>query len=365
MCVSLPDILLNNRYMTRSCKNLMPLLCLLAVAAGGCRRSDSAFTIEGNLKNVAKNELYLIGLQKPFDRIDTLRLEKGAFRYEAETDTLLPLMLLFNRDKTLFFFAEKGATVTVEGDALLPDSVRISGGEANEELNRFRERIRGRDSLRIMAEADSFIRSHPFSQASVYLLDRCFVQSFRPDVRRIDTLTGTLSGMLHDHPFIRSLQKKIENAVKADTGRYVSNFRMKNRKGENLTSYRFRDKVLVVCFWATWDSLSVKRREELKALRKKLKKEEAEFVYFSLDMDRTRWEEAVKNDTLDGEHAFDGEGWESPVVKQFGVERLPLAVVLSPQRKVAAKSADTEAVDSCVRALLKQEKERKNKLKKR
>lgn len=352
--------------MIRYTKGFIPLLCLFLFMAGSCQRSTKVFTLEGNLKNVTGKELYLLGTQKPFDRIDTIRLEKEKFTYEAETDTLLPLTLLFNQGETLPLFVDKGLKITIEGDALQPDSIRITGGEANEELNQFKMRIRNiRDSVSLLAEADSFIRSHPFSQVSVYLLDNYFVQTPQPDLKRMNGLIESMSGMLHDHPLILSLQKKLDDALKADTGRYVSSFRIKNLKGENLTSYHFRDKALVFSFWATWNEPSLKMQEGLKALRKKLKKEDIEFVYFALDMDKKRWQDTIRNDTLSGEHACDGEGWESPVVKQFGIEKLPTVVVLTPQRKIVTKSADIRELTHRIEALLKQEKERKSKLKRR
>lgn len=347
-------------------RNHLLVLYIALLIGSSCQRPTKVFTLEGNLKNVTGKELYLFGTQKPFDRIDTIRLEKGKFTYEAETDTLLPLTLLFNQGETLPFFVDKGLAVTIEGDALLPDSIRITGGEANEELSQFRTRIRNmKDSVQLLAEADSFIRKHPFSQVSVYLLNKYFIQTTKPDFKRINALIESMSGMLHDHPLILLLQKKLDDALKADTGRYVSSFRIKNRKGENLTSYYFRDKVLVLSFWTTWNAPSLKMQEELKALRKKLKKEDIEFVYFALDMDKKRWEDTVRNDTLSGEHACDGEGWESPVVRQFGIEKLPTVVVLTSQRKIVTKSADIRELTRRIEALLKQEKERKEALKKK
>lgn len=336
-------------------------LCLAVLIGSSCRRPDNRFKLEGNLKNVSGDELYLFGTQKPFDRIDTIRLEKGRFAYETEMDTLTRLSLLFNGGQTLPFFADKGIQVRIEGDAAQPDFIRISGGEANEELNLFKTQVGNmRDSVRLIAEADSFIRKHPFSQVSIYLLERYFVQTSQPDFKRINTLIESMSGMLHDHPLIQFLQKKLDYSIKADTGRYVSSFRIKNRKGDNLTSYNFRDKVLVLSFWTTWSKPSLEIQEKLKALQKKLKKEDIAFVYFSMDMDKKRWDDTVKNDTLSGEHAFDGEGWESAVVKQFGIERIPTVVVLTPQRRIVAKSSDIDELTTKIETLLKQEKERKN-----
>lgn len=353
--------------MMRLNRNPILLLCLLLFILGSCQRSKKTFKLEGDIKNVTGNELYLFGTQKPFDRIDTIRLEKGKFKYETEIDTLLPLTLFFNQGEMLPIFADKGLTVSIEGDALQPDSLQITGGEENEDFSRFNLHIQSlKDSLELItAEADSFIRNHPFSQVSIYLLNKYFIQAPHPDFRRINTLIESMSGMLHDHPLIQSVQQKLDYAIKADTGKYVSSYRMKNLKGESLTSYNFRDKVLVLSFWATWSEPSMKLQKELATLQKKLKKEDVSFVYFSLDTDKKRWEDVAKNDTVSGEQTYDGEGWESAVVKQFGIEKIPTVVVMTPQRRIATKSSDIKELTDKIESLLKQEKERKNKLKKK
>lgn len=347
-------------------RNHLLVLGLALLIGSSCQRSDKLFRLEGKLENITGNELYLFGTQKPFDRIDTIRLEKGRFIYETEMDTLIQLTLLFNEGKTLPLFADKGLKVSIEGDATLPDSLQIKGGEANEELNQFKIRIRNmKDSVQLLAEADSFIRKHPFSQVSVYLLNKYFVQTDKPDFKRINTLIESMSGMLHDQPLIQSVQKRLDYSIKSDTGRYVSSFRIKNLKGDHLTSYHFRDKVLVLLFWATWSKPSLELQKELKTLQKKLTKEDIAFVFISLDMDKKRWKDTVKNDTIVGEQVCDGDGWESSLVKQFGVEKLPTAVLMTPQRKIVTKSSNIKELTAKIETLLKQEKERKNKLKKK
>lgn len=349
-----------NRY-------ILPALCLFLFATGCHRQPDTLFTLRGEVQDAASREFYLFSTERPFRRIDTIRPDRqGKFVYQTELDTLVRLTLYLGPDVTLPVFADKGRTVFLKGSALSADSLHLRGGAENDTLEVFNREVRLlRDSLQRLASADSFIRRHPSSQVSVYLLDRYFVQTPRPNYPRIDTLIQSMSGMLHDHPLILSVRKNLDNTLKSDTGHYVPNFRLKNLKDDNLTSYHFRDKVLVISFWATWNQGSLAVQEELKALQKRFQKKEVAFVYYCMDLDRERWKEAVRKDTLSGEQVCDGEGWESLVVRQFGVERIPAVVVLSPQRKVALRASGTQGVEDAVNALLRQEKERKDKLKRR
>ena len=71
--------------MMRLNRNPILLLCLLLFILGSCQRSKKTFKLEGDIKNVTGNELYLFGTQKPFDRIDTIRLDSVVTSYVIET----------------------------------------------------------------------------------------------------------------------------------------------------------------------------------------------------------------------------------------------------------------------------------------
>ncbi len=345
------------------------LFSSLLLLLGSCRHSDKEFQLKGELQNIYHNEFYLFGTEPPFNRIDTIRLnEDGSFSYQTELDTITHFTMLYNRGEMLPIFADKGLKVSIKGDASDPDSIFIRGGEQNEELNLFNERIHQyTDSLQVIAEADSFICHHPFSKVSIYLLDKYFIQTPHPNYKRTKELIESMSGLLHDDPLVESIEKKLDNAIKSDTGRYVSNFRMKDWKKENLTSHTFRNKVVVILFWASWDKLSSDLYTKMMEWQKKYKKEETvDFIYFSLDSDKKQWEEAVKGDSLTGHQVCDGEGWASSQVKLFGIERLPSLILLNPQRKIVNRQPiELEELSVRVDSLIKLEKTKKNKSKKK
>ncbi len=339
-------------------------LCTLIAILCACHQPKNRFTLNGELSNLEGEEVYLFGKYAPNDRVDTIRVTDGKFSYQAEIDTLTQLTLLFNQDRTIPLFVEKQWEVTLKGDALQPDSIKVTGGEANEELDQFRRLLAQRnDTLPECAVADTFITHHPFSQVSVYLLDRYFISQPQPNYRRIRELMKGMGGILHDHPLVSQMEKQVEKAFAADTGRYVSNFRMKRPGKEDINSYNFREQVMTILFWATWDKQSVALRDSLAAMQKKLKKEEAILIEYALDTDKSAWKEAAESDTLYAMQVFDGNGWNGNSVKLFNIENVPTIVVLSPQRRIALRTTDTEAVRQKVKALIQAEKERKKKLK--
>ncbi len=340
------------------------MVCALTATLTGCHKSQNLFTLSGQLSNLEGKEVYLYGEYDPYDRIDTIQVEDGKFSYQAEVDTLTQLTLLFNRDQTLPLYVDKQWQVTLTGDARVPDSIQVTGGTENEELHQFKQLLAHRaDSVTEAAVADSFITHHPFSQVSIYLLNRYFIRQPEPNYKRIQQLIKGMSGVLHDHPLIAEADKQTERTFAADTGRYISNFRMDRPGKEGINSYNFREKVVTVLFWATWDKHSVALRDSLNEMQKKLKKDDAILIAYSMDTDKDKWKASAEADTLYAMQSFDGEGWSSMTVKTFDITDVPTIVVLSAQRRIALRTTDISAVRAKVKQLIQAEKDRKKKFK--
>ncbi len=340
------------------------MICALTTTLTGCHKSQNQFTLSGQLSNLEGKEVYLYGEYKPYDHFDTISVENGKFSYQAEVDTLTQLTLLFNRNQAIPVYVDKEWNVTLTGNAQLPDSIKVTGGAENEELQQFKGLLAHRaDSVTEAAVADSFITHHPFSQVSVYLLNRYFIRQPEPNYKRIQQLIKGMSGVLHDHPLIAEADKQTERAFAADTGRYISNFRMNRPGKQDINSYDFREKVITVLFWATWDKQSVALRDSLNQMQKKFKKDDAILIAYSMDTDKNQWKASAEADTLYALQSFEGEGWNSMNAKTFNITDVPTIVVLSAQRRIALCTTDISAVRTKVKQLIQAEKDRKKKFK--
>ena len=174
-----------------------------------------------------------------------------------------------------------------------------------------------------------------------------------------------MSGKLQDNPIVQDLQKHLEDYIKADTGKYISNFRIKNKHNKYVNAYQFSGKYLVITFWASWLPEGIKLQKEIlkqKEARDK-KKEKVSFINVALDMDKKTWNELQK-DSLPDEQTCDFQGWEGDMVSKFGVTDLPQMVLLTPQRRVALRSTDLNAITARLDTLMLKDKERE-KLKKK
>lgn len=110
-------------------------------------------------------------------------------------------------------------------------------------------------------------------------------------------------------------------------------------------------KVVVVDFWATWCRPCV---EEFETLRKIAERHGSEVVLVGINLDRgdeiadadlERW---VAARGLPGHQIQDGRGWESPLVKEFGVREIPFTVVAAPDGSIVAVSERGRALERAI-----------------
>lgn len=233
------------------------------------------------------------------------------------------------------------------------EALSVNGNIYNEEftafqneLNRHQTVLSERDAKR---KAEEFIRNHPSSFVSLYLLDKFFVRKEVPDFDKIKEFTKSMTGVLQDKSYIEHLNEYIAQAEKIETGKYAPFFSLTNAKGERITrsSDAFKKKNLLINFWASWSDSTARRRcnTELKTLYKKYKGN----TYFnmlgvSLDIDKKEWQNAIERDTLSWEQVCDFGGLDSEIAKQYAVSQLPGNILLSADGKILAKDLWGEAL---------------------
>ena len=184
-------------------------------------------------------------------------------------------------------------------------------------------------------KAEAFINSHPSSLVSIYLLEKYFVQKPQPDFSLIKEMTEHMTGGLKDRPYVDELLDLIQEEEKVSVGKTIPYVNLPNAKGTQISRTSFKDKYLLIHFWASWDPQSM---EANAALRPDLQERRKRTSYshsggISLDIDRKEWEEAIKRDTLKWEQSCDFSGWNTAPIKQLAIQALPANLFLSPSGK--------------------------------
>ncbi len=342
---------------------------ILALVWAACSEEKNSSTlVRGELKGLGNDTLYIYGMDKLHDRMDTIAVVEDKFEAEVQVDTTVGTWLLFSNGFQFPLFLGKGEKITLEGNATEPAAMQAKGNLPNEEFMQFRKEINAQNltsEKALLAKADSFITSHPFSLVSIYLLDKYFVQVENPDTKQINRLIESMSGELKDRPYIRELKSVLEEFNNGAIAKIAPYFRLKNEKGEEITRATFAGKYLLINFWASYDAESRKFNELLKRIYKEEKKNEKfALLSISLDDDKEAWKSAVSKDTLQWEQVRCPESWNAEVVNMFGIRTLPSSFLLNTAGRIEQRNLDEASIRKLLERIEREEKEKKERDKK-
>lgn len=352
------------------------ILILIAICLFGCGKTvQKEVSITGEIKGLGTDTLYLYGMDEICDRIDTIFVKDDKFSYSSPIDTITSAFLLIRNQTEYPIFLDKGNKIKIKGDISNPEALTIDGNKYNQEFTVFQKELNELDTLSeqvLEQKAEEFIKQHHSSFVSLYLLDKYFVQKDSPDFNKIKKLIEVMAGILQDKLYIERLNESISQAEKTEIGKYAPFFSLPNVKGVKITrsSEDFKKKNLLINFWASWnDSVSNYRsNSELKELYKKYKKNKyIGMLGISFDVNKERWKDAIKQDTLDWEQVCDFGGLNSETAKQYSVQQIPANILLSADGKILAKNLHGEELKKKIEEVVfaAEEKDKKDSKKKK
>lgn len=353
------------------------ILILMIICLTGCKKNSNDVNITGEIKGLGTDTLYMYGMDDSYDRIDTIYAENDHFSYTTKVDTITSAYLLLKDEIEYPIYLDKGNKIKIKGDTINLNHLTINGNIYNEEFTNFRKEMETlADSVTITVEekAEEFIKQHPSSYVSIYLLDKYFVQKEAPDFTKIKNLIELMTGVLQDKPYIERLNETIPQLEKSMIGKYAPFFSLPNAKGEKITrsSEPFKQKNLLINFWASWnDSISNNQsNSELREIYKTYKKSKhLGMLGISFDVDKQEWKDAIKRDTLEWEQVCDFSGFNSEVAKLYSIKNIPTNVLLSTDGKILAKDLQGEELKQRLKeivdeAIAKEKEKEKNKKRK-
>ncbi|HKQ62810.1 MAG TPA: TlpA disulfide reductase family protein, partial [Candidatus Polarisedimenticolaceae bacterium] len=133
-------------------------------------------------------------------------------------------------------------------------------------------------------------------------------------------------------------------------------FRAVTLDGAIVDREALRGKVLVVDFWATWCQPCLEQVPTLRRIHERFG-DRVELVGVNLDhAEQTSAEELrgwLARQQLPGRQLRDGRGWDSELVRAFGVREIPFTVVADAGGRVLAVGEQGKGLERAVQAALK------------
>ena len=301
----------------------MFLLSLLLVSCG--TRSDY-FKMEGRFLHMNQGELYVYSPDGGISGLDTIKVETGRFSYERPCSKSATLIIVFPNYSTQPIFAESGEAVEVKADASHLKEMEVEGTEANELMTKFRKQIANVAPPQELKYAIQFIKDHPESPVSAYLLNRYLIQTESPDYKLVAQLLPLLMKEQPENTALSRLNRQIKDLGNVMVGSKLPRFSTKDVNGKAVNDAMYSNKnVAIISVWATWsyESLDIQR-----ALNDAVKAGKIAALGICVDANPKEVRQSLVRDDIQFPNVCDGKMLSSPLLKTFGLTMIPDNIVI-------------------------------------
>jgi thiol-disulfide isomerase/thioredoxin len=144
--------------------------------------------------------------------------------------------------------------------------------------------------------------------------------------------------------------KKLQSALRP--GVAFPDFNEKDLAGEPLSIARFKGKVVLVDFWATWCGPCVAELPNVLAAYNKYHDKGFEIIGVSLDQNGDDLKSFLKEKGMVWPQYFDGKGWGSKLGQKYGIDSIPATFLLDQEGKIVAKGLRGPALDAQLAKML-------------
>lgn len=339
------------------------LFTLLTLLLAACDESPK-YTINGDC-GTGNDTLYLFGLDKRHDKVEKIICDKqGSFSHTIATTQSIPLILAMPDGEMITLYAEPGTQAKLIADPLKENGWMVKGGKEQalyDSIAGILEKLDS-NSERII-HIDRFIKEHPFSELNIEIMRRFLVEVPNPNNSFIRKRINNLGGTLQDHEYFAELKERLDSRNGNTIHKMLPSFNYTTPKGENITYKKYREKMLIINFWAAWDPVSREKLKRQSKLYSMSDTSKIKLLNISLDYDTAMWRKCVAEDSIAGDNVCDGKGWNNELANNFLIESLPYTISVSPFQRIdifgIKESQYTATLDSLKRKYFDKKEKKK------
>lgn len=301
------------------------LFLLLVLILISCGTRSGHFKMEGRFLHMNQGELYVYSPDGGIDGLDTIKIEAGRFAYEIPCSKPATLVIIFPNYSVQPIFAESGGSVEVKADASHLKEMEVKGTDDNELMTKFRKQIANSSPPDELKYAIQFIKDHPESTVSVYLLNRYLIQTETPDYKQAANLLKILLKEQPENVTLGRLQRQISGLGTLRVGDKLPNFTAKDVNGKLINNATLANQTIIISTWAAWsyESLDFQR-----ALNDAVKAGKIAALGISVDANPKEVRQALKNDDITFPNVCDGKMLSTPLLKTFRLTTVPDNIVV-------------------------------------
>ncbi len=331
------------------------LLCIMHYALcmfTACEEKNDTFRLEGKFLNFNQGELYIYSLDRGLTKKDTIRLSDGRFVYEIQLRDSATFSLVFPNYSEIPVIAHPGDKVSVKGDASHLRETEVTGTEDNEQLTQFRLKANNMTPPEVMKSVYTFVKDHPRSPASRYLMNKHFLLKPDPDYKQALQLVGLMIDADPKNDELYQLKNQLTVLKDVFSDKKLPKFSAVTIDGKKVSEADLKAEVNVVLIWASWNFDTLTMQRQLKK-QKNTYGSRLSVVGISLDGSLKECKDAMKRDSISWPTVCDGRLWQSPVIQALGVYDIPSNFIVTSSGKILATNLGVTDLRNKVDELLK------------
>jgi thiol-disulfide isomerase/thioredoxin len=142
----------------------------------------------------------------------------------------------------------------------------------------------------------------------------------------------------------------------------MSGFKTKQNSVANIQRFSdsinwslYKNKVVVINFWASWSKASRAENKNLARIYQKYKNNsKIVFISVSLDTEENNWKSAITEDEMVWEnHICDFKKYNSPMVKKYNISSIPKIIVFDKEWTLISSAITVKEIENSLTELAK------------
>jgi peroxiredoxin len=284
------------------------------------------------------------------NRLSKIFLENSKINFNAHIDSLQIAQIYGSESHNDFVSYEDEIHPFENKMADLFQQYKAASDQGNSQLMNQIDSTRNALNKDMDTFIKNFIGTNKSSAVAPYIL---FKISGKLKVSELDSLFDLLDNSLEESLYTQSLKKRIEILKELENGKKAPDFRLNDTGGNQIALSLLKGKVVLLSFWAEWNIPSRLQNQYYSKLYTEFKPKGFEILSVSLDKDKEKWQDAIKNDKLAWSQVSDLKFWDSEVAQLYGVSEIPCSFLIDKEGIIIGKNLSESELRSKLLELTK------------